>query len=116
VIFIPEKGQGDTMDKIKINRRDLLSKTGALFSLAAIGSIASYSANAGLHFEMSSDTEGKCATCKYWGGIRKLSKDRKTVSAQSLGYCNNPESHNYHKTTTPETGPMKAWSKWGAIS
>jgi len=65
---------------------------------------------------MPSITEGQCATCKYWGGIRKLSKDGKTVCAQSLGYCNNPESHNYHKTTTPETGPMKKWRKWGAIS
>ncbi len=104
------------MDNTKVNRRKFLGKTSALFTLAAIGGVASSSANAGLHFEMSSDTEGKCATCKYWGGIRKLSKDGKTVCAQSLGYCNNPESHNYHKTTTPETGPMKKWKKWGAIS
>ncbi|NNC67718.1 MAG: hypothetical protein HKN83_06780 [Gammaproteobacteria bacterium] len=104
------------MDNTKLNRRKFLGKTSALFTLAAIGGIASSSTNAGLHFEMSSDTEGKCATCKYWGGIRKLSKDGKTVCAQSLGYCNNPESHNYHKTTTPETGPMKKWKKWGAIS
>ncbi len=72
------------MDKTKINRRELLGKTGALFALATAGGIASSSAKAGLHFEMSSDTEGKCATCKYWGGIRKLSEDGKTISAQSL--------------------------------
>ena len=104
------------MDRTKLNRRELIGKTGALFALATAGGIASSSAKAGLHFEMSSDVEGQCATCNYWGGIRKISEDGKTVSAQSLGYCNNPESHNYHKTTTPETGPMKKWLKWGAIS
>jgi anaerobic selenocysteine-containing dehydrogenase len=104
------------MDNSKINRREFLGKTSALFTVAAIGGVASSSAKAGFHFEMDSNTEGQCATCKYWGGIRKLSKDGKTVSAQSLGYCNNPESYNYQKTTSPETGPMKKWSKWGAIS
>ena len=104
------------MTTAKINRRDLLGKTGALIAFATVGGALSSSANAGLHFEMESDTEGKCATCNYWGGIRKLSKDGKTVISQSLGYCNNPKSHNYHKTTTPETGPMKAWSKWSVIA
>ena len=104
------------MEKTNIGRRNFLGTTSKILTIAAIGGVAASSANAGFHFEMLSTTEGKCATCKYWGGIRKLSKDGKTVCAQSLGYCNNPESHNYHKTTTPETGPMKKWRKWGAIS
>ena len=100
-----------------IGRRQFLGTTGALATTVALGgALTASTANAGLKFDMSSTTEGKCATCKYWGGIRKLSKDGETVTAQSLGYCNNPESHNYHKTTTPETGPMKMWKKWGAIS
>ncbi len=105
------------MSKTDTNRRQFLGKTGKIVTATAFGGmLTATTANAGLKFEMSSDTEGKCATCKFWGGIRKLSKDGKTVSAQSLGYCNNPGSHNYHKTTTPETGPMKKWEKWGAIS
>lgn len=98
------------------NRRQFLGKTGKLIAFTTIGSgIAATTANAGLKHEMSSTTEGKCATCRYWGGIRKLSKDGKTIVSQSLGYCNNPQSHNYHKTTTPETGPMKKWRKWEVI-
>ena len=104
------------MNKANTNRREFLGKTSKLLTVAAIGGIASSSASAGFQFEMPSSTEGQCSTCEYWGGIRKLSEDGKTVSAQSLGYCNNPDSHNYHKTTTPETGPMKKWRKWGAIS
>lgn len=99
------------------NRRQFLGKTGKLMAFAALGSgVVATAAGAGLRYEMSSTTEGKCATCSYWGGIRKLSKDGKTVISQSLGYCNNPESHNYRKTTTPETGPMKKWKKWEVIS
>ena len=101
----------------QLNRREFFSKSGKLiaYSSLATGFLAS-SAHAGLKYEMSSATEGKCATCRYWGGVRKLSKDGETVISQSLGYCNNPESHNYHKTTTPETGPMKKWKKWEVIS
>ena len=99
------------------NRRQFLGKTGKLLGVAALGGgFTATAANAGLKYEMPSVTEGKCATCSYWGGIRKLSKDGKSVISQSLGYCNNPESHNYHKTTTPETGPMKKWRKWEVIS
>ena len=99
------------------NRRRFLGNTGKLIAFTTLGgSIATTNANAGLKYEMSSAIEGKCATCRYWGGVRMLSKDGKTVTSQSLGYCNNPESHNYHKTTTPETGPMKKWRKWEVIS
>ena len=36
--------------------------------------------------------------------------------AESLGVCSNPASHNYQKVTTPETGPMPLWKKWGALT
>ena len=102
---------------MRLNRRKFIGNTGKLMAFTALGSgIASSNASAGLKYEMSSSTEGKCATCRYWGGIRKLTKDGETVISQSLGYCNNPKSHNYHKTTTPETGPMKLWRKWEVIS
>jgi hypothetical protein len=29
-----------------------------------------------------------------------------------LGWCNNPQSPNYQKTTGPEHGPMGVWKKW----
>lgn len=67
-------------------------------------------------YSMSSGTEGKCATCVFWGGMRKLSEDRETVLTQSLGWCNNPDSQRYHQLTTPETGPMESWRKWPLIS
>ncbi len=66
-------------------------------------------------FEVDSSSEGKCATCDFWGGIRKLSEDGNTIITQSLGWCNNPKSHNYQKMTSPDFGPMKAWRKWGAL-
>lgn len=59
--------------------------------------------------------EGVCATCRFWGGMRKVSKDRKLVYCETLGWCNNPDSHHYHTVTTPETGPMKSWRKWEAL-
>jgi hypothetical protein len=61
------------------------------------------------------DREGICATCRFWGGIRRASEDKKTVNSESLGWCNNPDSHNYQKMTTPVTGPMKSWRKWEAL-
>jgi anaerobic selenocysteine-containing dehydrogenase len=66
-------------------------------------------------YETSVDTEDQCATCGFWGGIRKVSKDGKTVITQSVGWCNNPESPNYHNLTAPDTGPMKLWRKWGIL-
>ena len=67
-------------------------------------------------YEISGDTKGKCATCAFWGGKRRISADRKTVFVHSLGWCNNPASPNFQKTTTPETGPMDTWRKWEALS
>lgn len=59
--------------------------------------------------------EGICATCRYWGGQRRLSEDRKTVMAESLGWCNNVDSPHFQTMRSPEAGPMKAWRKWEAL-
>ena len=72
-------------------------------------------ASEGTYFEVSTDVKEQCATCAYWGGKRRVSKDGKKVLSSSLGICNNPKSPNYQKTTTPETGPMKVWKKWDAL-
>jgi len=66
-------------------------------------------------FVVSAKEEGICATCRFWGGIRRASEDKQTVSCESLGWCNNPESHHYQSMTTPATGPMKRWQKWEAL-
>lgn len=67
-------------------------------------------------FVTAADVTGRCATCQYWGGIRRVSEDRQQVVTQSLGWCNNPKSPHYRQTTTPDTGPMKAWRHWNALS
>jgi len=62
-----------------------------------------------------SQKQGVCATCQYWGGIRRAAEDKSTVYCESLGWCNNPKSRNYQSKTTPITGPMESWKKWDAI-
>ncbi len=101
----------------KTNRRTLIASgakavAGTIAGLAA----ARTSAAAGHEFyAVAATTESKCATCAFWGGVRRLSDDRKQVLTQSLGWCNNPASPRYGKLTTPETGPMDSWKKWDLI-
>lgn len=66
-------------------------------------------------YVMASSTEGKCGTCVFRGGERHVSRDMSEIHATTLGTCNNPKSPNYHRVTTPESGPMSAWVKWPAI-
>lgn len=66
-------------------------------------------------FVMAADTQNKCATCVFWGGQRHISRDKSAVHVTSLGMCNNPVSMNYHRTTSPDTGPMAAWVRWPAL-
>ncbi len=108
------------------NRRNLLKKSGAILAAGALGGLG-MSAGASEHkghmkgnkgvpaVVVGADKEGLCATCRFWGGIRRASEDKKTVYCESLGWCNNPESHNYQTMTTPVTGPMKVWQKWEAL-
>lgn len=66
-------------------------------------------------FVVKADEEGICATCRFWGGVRRATEDKKFVHCESLGWCNNPDSHHYQSKTTPVTGPMKSWKKWEAL-
>jgi len=61
--------------------------------------------------------ENTCATCQYWGGMRKVSEDKSQVMTQSMGWCNNPESMNYRKLTNPDhvMKKMGIWKKWAAL-
>ena len=99
-------------------RRSFMHRTAQVALGGFLGSLVSNtSASSDIAgFALDSSTEGKCATCNFWGGIRKLSADGKSITTQSLGWCNNPKSHNYQKMTPPDLGPMKAWKKWGALT
>lgn len=66
-------------------------------------------------FVVDAKEKNVCATCRYWGGIRRVTEDKQSVHCESLGWCNNPGSYNYQKKTTPVAGPMKKWRKWEAI-
>ena len=66
-------------------------------------------------FVVAANEENICATCSYWGGVRRITEDKQSVQCESLGWCNNPGSYNYQKKTTPVAGPMKKWKKWEAI-
>jgi len=50
-----------------------------------------------------------CETCRFWGGGK--------VIAQSMGWCNNPDSRNYRKLTMPDYRMEKVgtWTKWAAL-
>ncbi|HKV54494.1 MAG TPA: hypothetical protein VJN94_07600 [Candidatus Binataceae bacterium] len=65
---------------------------------------------------MNTSVTNHCGTCEYWGGPRRLSADGKTLTISGLGWCNNPDSPNYRKQTTPDHGPMSTWCKWRALS
>jgi hypothetical protein len=56
-----------------------------------------------------------CGTCEFWGGPRRLAQDGTTITITGLGWCNNPQSQNYQKMTSPEHGPMAVWKKWPLI-
>lgn len=61
------------------------------------------------------EREGICATCQFWGGLRRVAVDGKSVFAESLGWCNNRASPSFQAMRSPESGPMKAWRKWDAL-
>lgn len=108
------------------NRRKLLKQGGLMMTAGVLGGVG-FMAKAGEHMEhqhgtkgvpavlVSANRQGVCATCRFWGGIRRATEDKQTVYCESLGWCNNPSSHNYQTMTTPETGPMDSWRKWEAL-
>ena len=64
---------------------------------------------------MDASVKRHCGTCEFWGGPRRVSEDRKSVTITGLGWCNNPASPNYQKMTSPEHGPMDTWRKWRVL-
>jgi anaerobic selenocysteine-containing dehydrogenase len=66
-------------------------------------------------YPVKAQEKGICATCQFWGGVRRVSEDRKTVYSESLGWCNNSKSRFFQTKTTPINGPMNSWKKWEAL-
>lgn len=103
------------------DRRRFMYRAGQLVAGGLLGSTllhaqaADAPASGDNFYPVDASTEGKCATCEYWGGVRRVTRDRNQVLVQSLGWCNNPESHHFQRLTTPETGPMESWKKWGVL-
>jgi hypothetical protein len=58
-----------------------------------------------------------CGTCEFWGGMRKVSEDKNTIKAQSMGWCNNPDSPNYQNLTSVDHVMKKSgiWKKWSVL-
>jgi anaerobic selenocysteine-containing dehydrogenase len=71
----------------------------------------------GMGMKIDAATKDVCATCQFWGGMRKASKDKSTVTAQSMGWCNNPDSMSYQKLTNADKKMKKTgiWQKWSAL-
>jgi len=108
------------------SRRSFLATSGKLLvSTVALGSIAAHAAQAheqmhggpGDGLAVDAASRDICGTCQFWGGMRKISEDKKQVIAQSMGWCNNPDSPN-HQKLTPADHQMKkpgVWKKWPAL-
>ena len=109
----------------KESRRNFLSKSAKF--LAGSAALTATGVFAGSHehqhvgsgdgMVVNAATKNICGTCENWGGMRKVSKDRTSLTAQSMGWCNNPNSMNYLKLTSADHVMKKPgiWKKWSAI-
>ena len=109
------------------SRRKFLAASGKLLAgtavLGVIGGRASAEEHEHMHggagngLAVAASSENTCATCQYWGGMRKISEDRKEVVAQSMGWCNNPDSPNHQKLTSADHQMKKTgiWKRWAAL-
>jgi anaerobic selenocysteine-containing dehydrogenase len=106
------------------SRRSFLAASGKLLvGTVALGSIAAHAAEEHAHagsghgLAVDATSENTCGTCQFWGGMRKISDDKKEVITQSMGWCNNPNSPNHQKLTTADHVMKKPqiWKKWAAL-
>jgi hypothetical protein len=106
------------------DRRSFLTYAGKLaLGVAVLGSLAADAAEPHAHagsgdgLALEASRTNRCATCDFWGGMRKLSADGKLVTAQSMGWCNNPKSPGHQRLTAPdhEMNVPGVWKKWGAL-
>ena len=108
------------------SRRNFLTTAGTLLvGTATLGSIAAYAAeeDAPMHkasgdgLALDAASRNMCGTCQFWGGMRKISEDKKEVIVQSMDWCNNPDSPDHQKLTAADHQMNKPgiWKKWPAL-
>ena len=108
------------------SRRNFLATSGKLLvSTVALGSIAAHATEEHAHMHggsgdglaVDATSKNMCATCQFWGGMRRISDDNKEVIAQSMGWCNNPDSPNHRKLTAADHQMNKPgiWTRWPAL-
>jgi hypothetical protein len=118
------------MDTFANDRRTFIRRTGAVAATAmlagplvrrALGAEHEHAGHGALGrggadgYVMDATVTKHCGTCGFWGGPRRLSADRKSITVTGLGWGNNPASPNHQKMTSPEHGPMDAWKKWSLL-
>jgi hypothetical protein len=105
-------------------RRSFLTHAGTLaLGVTVLGPLVADAAEPHAHaaggegLALEASMTSRCGTCEFWGGMRKLAADRKLVTAQSMGWCNNPKSPQHQKLTAPdhEMNLSGVWTKWGAL-
>jgi anaerobic selenocysteine-containing dehydrogenase len=110
------------------SRRNFLAASGKLIvGTVALGTFAAQARasqehahmpeRSGIGLAIDAKAEDTCATCKFWGGMRKISEDKAQVITQSMGWCNNPKSRNHGKLTAADNRMKKPdiWGKWSAL-
>ena len=106
------------------SRRGFLAASGKMIvGTIALGSIGAYAAEGPMHggsgdgLAIDAASQNTCGTCQFWGGMRKISTDKNEMLAQSMGWCNNPNSPNHGKLTAADHKMMKPgiWRKWAAL-
>jgi hypothetical protein len=96
------------------SRRNIIGTTGTIALGAAIVALGGGATEANASTDLPASAEKKCGTCRYWGGVRRISENGETVTAEGKGWCNNPKSPAYQKQTKPTQG-APVWVKWGAL-
>ncbi|MGB5441235.1 MAG: hypothetical protein WBN57_01200 [Gammaproteobacteria bacterium] len=106
------------------SRRNFLTATGKLLvGAAALGSLTAHATEKHNHggsengLMLDAALESRCATCHFWGGMRKVFEDKKQIITQSMGWCNNPDSPNHQKLTAADHQMKKSgiWKKWSVL-
>ena len=103
--------------KETLDRRKFILRSSQVLAGTALtgGAVTASTKTDGEYFVLDSAAENFCGTCQHWGGRRRISVDGKSIEFDSLGWCNNPKSPNYRKTTGPKGGMQMVWEKWSEI-
>ena len=77
----------------------------------------SHHGGSGDGLSVSAAAEKTCATCRFWGGMRKVSADKTKVTAQIPLRGYNPDSPNHQKLTAADHLMQKPgiWQKWSVL-